>query len=143
MAGVDAARMLDKYQRRTAAAGADYVAGVQNPKRSFKTAALAANGKWKNRVQEAIQADRFAAGMNGVNEQEAIATATADGGAAYTAGVAKRIPKVQRAFQVIAPQISAVSQRVQGMPQDTPQQREQRMLANLQGMRAVSSRSGR
>lgn len=143
MAGVDAARMLDKYQRRTQAAGADYVAGVNNPKRSFKAAAIAANGKWKNRVQEAIQQDNFAKGMNGVNEQEAIATATADGGAAYTAGVAKRIPKVQRAFATIAPQINSVSQRVQGMPQDTPQQREQRMLENLRGMRAVSSKAGR
>lgn len=143
MAGIDAARMLDKYQRRTSAAGGDYVHGMQNPRRSFKQAALAANGKWKNRVQEAIQQDRFSQGMNAVNEQEAIATATADGGSAYTAGIAKRIPKVQRAFQIIAPQIAAVSARVQGMPQDTPQQREQRMLENLRGMRGVSVRAGR
>ncbi len=143
MAGVDAARMLDKYTRRTQAAGADYTHGVQNAKRSFKQAALAANGKWKNRVQEAIQQDRFAAGMNSVNEQEAIATATADGGSAYTAGIQKRLPKVARAFSIIAPQISAVSQRVQQMPQDTAEQRAQRMLANLQGMRLVSKRSGR
>lgn len=142
MAGVDPARMLDKYTRRTQAAGPDYAHGVQNPRRSFKTAAIAANGKWKNRVTEAVQQDRFNAGMQGVNEQEAIATASADGGAAYTAGIQKRLAKVGRAFQIIAPQIASVAARVQAMPQDNPAQREARMLENLRGMRTVSKRAG-
>jgi hypothetical protein len=142
MAGVDPAAMLDKYTRRTQSAGADYAKGVQNPRRSFKAAAIAANGKWKNNVTNAVQQDRFQKGMQGVNEQEAIATAAADAGAAYTAGIQKRLPKVARAFQVIAPQIAAVSARVQAMPQDSPAQREARMLENLRGMRTVTKRAG-
>lgn len=142
MAVADASRMLAKYTARTQASAPDYVYGVQNPRRSFKAAALAANGKWKNRTQEAIQQDRFAQGMQSVNEQEAIATATADGGSAYTSGIQKRLAKVGRAFAIIAPQIARVSAQVQAMPQDTPAAREARMLANLRGMRTVSVRSG-
>jgi len=138
--GPNAARMADKYARKTAAAGADWVDGVQNPKASFKESAIKAKGKWASRTQEAIQQDKFAKGMAAVNEQEAIATATADGGAAYTAGIAKRMPKVQRAFDRLAPMLGAVSQTVRAMPQDTDAQREQRLLAARRQMIEVGKR---
>ena len=126
--GPDASKMAEKYGRKVAGAAQDYVTGVQNPKASFKQAALAANGKWKNRVQEAIAQDRFAGAMNKVDEGEAIQMAVSDGGAAYTAGATKRLPKVQRVFGRLAPLLGSVSTTIRQMPQDTDAQRAQRLL---------------
>ncbi len=125
--GPDATRMAAKYARKTAAAAQDWLEGITNPKDSFKQAAIRAKGKWANRLQEAIAQDRFGRGMNAVDEAEAIATAVADNGAAYTAGTAKREPKVRRVFGRLAPLLGAVSQSIRSMPQDTDAQRAQRL----------------
>jgi hypothetical protein len=127
--GPDGNAMAEKYGRKVAAAAQDYVNGVKAPKADFKQAAIAAKGKWANRVQEAVQQDRFGRAMGQVDTAEAIAMATADGGAAYTAGAAKRLPKVQRVFGRLAPKLGAVSTAIRNMPQDTDDQRAQRLLA--------------
>jgi hypothetical protein len=138
--GPDSGAMTEKYLRNTAAATSDYVRGVRAPKRDPKQAALAANGKWKDRTQKAIQEDRFARGIQSYDAGAAIEAATSDGGAAYAAGIQKRAGKVAAAFSKLAPMLGAVSQTVQQMPQDTDAQREQRMLANLRAMRDVGKR---
>jgi hypothetical protein len=140
--GADAARMLDKYMRRTQAAGQDYVTGVQNPKRNPKQAALAAAGKYKQRVIEAANAGLYEAGIRSYDEAAAIAAATGDGGAAYVAGIQKRGPKISAAFTDLAPRLNAVSQQVQSMPQDSEEQRTQRMIRNLQLMRGLKKQRG-
>lgn len=138
--GPDAAKMAEKYGRKVSAAAQDYVTGVQNPKASFKQAAIAANGKYKNRVTEAIAQDRFAKAMAQVDETEAIQMAISDGGSAYTAGAAKRLAKVTRVFGRLAPMLGAVSTAVRAMPQDTDEQRAQRLLAARKGMIEVGKR---
>jgi hypothetical protein len=138
--GPDATKMAEKYGRKVAAAAQDYVTGVQNPKADFKQAAIAAKGKWANRVQEAVQQDRFGRAMNQVDSAEAIAMAVSDGGAAYTAGASKRLPKVQRVYSRLAPMLGAVSTAIRQMPQDTDAQRAQRLLAARQGMIEVGKR---
>jgi hypothetical protein len=126
--GPDGSRMAAKYQRNVAAAGTSYVEGVQSPARSFKQAAIAAAGKHTQRTMEALQEGRFAKAMANVDEQEAITNATSDGGAAYTAGAAKRQAKVLRVMTKLAPMLGAVSQAIQSMPQDNDAQRAQRLL---------------
>lgn len=138
--GPDAGAMAEKYGRKVAQAAPDYVRGVQNPRASFKQAAIAANGKWKNRVQEAVQQDRFASAMGKVDEAEAITMATSDGGAAYTAGAGKRQAKVNRVFGRLAPLLGSVSTAIRQMPQDTDAQRAQRLLAARQLMIEVGKR---
>jgi hypothetical protein len=132
--------MAEKYARKTQAAASDWVSGVQNAKANFRDAAIAAGGKWASRVQEAVQQDKFRKGMAQVDVAEAIQTATSDGGSAYTAGVQKRLPKVQRAFGRLAPMLGAVSQTIRNMPQDTDAQREQRLLAARRAMIEVGKR---
>jgi len=138
--GPDANRMATKYGTKVAAAAGDYVTGVQNPKRDFKQAALAANGKYKDRMQKAIQQDSFAKAMANVDSASAIALAVSDGGAAYTAGAAKRQAKVLAAYTKLAPKLGAVSQAIQAMPQDTDAQRAQRLLKARELMIAVGQR---
>lgn len=137
MAGVDPQRMTQRYLDGVQATPQRYVEGVQNPRRDPVESAVRAAGKWANRTQEAIRNRSYEAGVRNQDRAEAVRIATEDGGAAWAAGAQKRANKVARAFQVLAPLISNVSQQVQNMPQDTPEQREQRMLANLRHMREV------
>ncbi len=135
--GPDGARMAEKLIRRAQGAAQDYVEGMANPRRDPVQAAVAASGKWANRVQEAIQQGAYAAGVRSQNYGEAVQIATADGGSAYTQGVAKRSQKIQRVMQRLAPLLGGVSQAIQRMPQDTDGQREARLIAARRAMIAV------
>jgi len=138
--GPDANLMTEKYLRNTQNAGPSYVAGMQNPRRDPKAAALRAKGKWKDRMQQAIQHDTWAKGIQGADYQEAVRIATEDGGAAYTSGIQKRAGKVAKVFTELAPHFAGVSQAIQNMPQDTDGQREQRLLAARRGMIQIGQR---
>jgi hypothetical protein len=135
--GPDPARTAAKLIARAQAAAADYVAGMQAPRRDPKAAALRAEGKWGNNVQAAVREGRYAAGIRQYDQAEAVRIATSDGGAAYTAGVTKREAKIIRVHQKLMPILGGVSQAIQNMPQDTEVQREQRLVATLRAMRNV------
>ena len=138
--GPDPAAAAEKYFRKVSAAAPDWVRKMQNPKADFKTAAMAAAGKWANSVQDAIPNDRFRSQMGKVDAQAAIQLAVSDNGAAYIAGVNKRKPKVIDAFSRVMPALGAISQQIRQMPQDTPSDRSQRMLANLELVRALKGK---
>lgn len=135
--GPDATRAAAKLVRNVQGAAQDYVAGMQAPRRDPRAAGAAAKGKWAGRVQEAIANDSYGKAVARYDLAEAVAIATGDGGAAFTQGVAKREAKINRVFQTLMPQLGAVSQRIQQMPQDNPGQRTQRMVSNLEAMRAL------
>lgn len=138
--GPDAEIMASKYLRNTANAAQSYVEGMQRPRRDPKQAALRAAGKWKNRMQEAIQHGSFEKGIQRADYSEAVRIATEDGGAAYTSGIAKRENKVRQAFAELAPHFAGLSTAIQGMPQDTEAQREARLLAARRGMVQIGRR---
>lgn len=58
-----AAEYAAKYKARVGVAGADYEAGVKNPRRSQEDAAVAAADNFAQGVQAAITDGRFAAGV--------------------------------------------------------------------------------
>ena len=126
--GPDATTMAERYNTGVGNAAARWVQGMQNPRRDPKQAALRAAGKYAQRTQEAIAAGSYAKGVQSYDVGEAVAIATADGGQSYVAGAQKRSAKVTRVFQRLAPLLGGVSQAIQNMPQDTDQQREQRLL---------------
>jgi len=57
-------RINAKWQRVTAASGAEYEEGVKNPTRDWKTETLAANAAYKAGLQKSIAADSFAKGVS-------------------------------------------------------------------------------
>lgn len=126
--GPDASTMAERYISGVTNAGGRWVQGMQNPRRDPKAAALRAAGKWGQKTTEAIQAGSYAKGINQYDVGEAVAIATSDGGQSYVNGATKRQAKVQRVFNRLAPLLGGVSQAIQNMPQDTDQQREQRLL---------------
>jgi hypothetical protein len=135
--GPDASHTAAKLVRNAQAATQDYVRGMQNPRRDPKTAAVAAKGKWAERLQQAIQNDSYGKAVARYDLGEAVAIATGDGGAAFASGIAKRQAKIERVHAQLMPQLGAISQRIQSLPQDNEGQRTQRMIQNLESMRAL------
>jgi hypothetical protein len=135
--GPDSAKTSAKLIARAQAAAADYVDGMQNPKRNPVEAAKRAKGKWASRVQEAITNNAYEKGVGKQDYGEAVRIATEDGGSAYAAGVSKRAAKIQRVHADLMPRLGALSQTIQAMPQDTDAQREQRLLAARRGAIAI------
>ena len=69
-----------KWQRRVAAADADYRAGVQKPRRDWATAALASEQAYADGVMRAIQSGARAAGIQAVGTQKWQANTVAKAG---------------------------------------------------------------
>lgn len=107
---------------------------IQTPRASFKEAGLAAKGKHKQKTMEALQEDRYAKGMQRVNEDEAIQTALAVGGTGYAAGISAREAKIRRVFGELQPRFTALARSIRAMKQDTDADREARLLAARRGM---------
>lgn len=139
--GPDAATMAARWNTGVGGAADRWVQGMRSPRRDPKQAAIKANGKYKQRMAQALQQDQWLKGISGYDVGAAVETATSDGGSAYVAGAQKRLSKYERAAQILQPQLSALSQTVQNLPQDTPEQREHRMLTNLRGMRQIGIRN--
>ena len=135
--GPDPAKTAAKLVTRAQAATADYVDGMQNPKRNPVEAAKRAKGKWASRLQEAINNNAYEKGVGKQDYSEAVRIATEDGGAAYASGVSKRTAKIQRVHADLMPRLGALSSTIQAMPQDTDAQREQRLLAARRGAIAI------
>src|SRR5256885_2478503 len=71
----DAAAFTERLVQGVQANAQRYAEGVRAPRKHFLDAAKASNAAWKNGVQAAVAGDRFLAGLNKVNPDEAIETA--------------------------------------------------------------------
>jgi len=136
---VDATKWADKMITRVKNASADWEAGVQRPRRSPTAAMKAAAGKWKTNMQKAITEDRWFKAIGTLTDDAIKAAAVKVGGQRFVDGVTAREQKVRDAIAKLQPKVSALSARIQAMPQDSDAQRETRMLENLRGMRAIKT----
>jgi hypothetical protein len=84
----DMSKIQEKFVRRTAAAGADYQAGVQSPRRDWATATKAAEANYEQGVQASIAKKRFGIGVAAAGTARFVRGATEKGVARYPAGVA-------------------------------------------------------
>jgi hypothetical protein len=114
--------------------------GIQNPRKDFKTAAIAAKDKYVKRTQEALADDRWAKGMGQVDSSAAIATALARGGGSISEGMRARQPKILRRvtkyFGLLAPHIDAMDR----LPTTSAADADNKMLANVRGMRDIGKK---
>jgi hypothetical protein len=134
---VSADQWATKMLERIKAAGSAWETGVQNPRRSPTAQMKAAAGKWKANMQAAINADRWAKKIANLTDESIRTAALKVGSSAFINGITAREDKVRAAVARLQPKVAAVSAQVQGMPQNTDGDREQRMLANLRGMRGI------
>ncbi len=139
----DAATFTRRLVEGVQGAAQRYAEGVRAPRANFLDKAKAANGAWKNGVQAAVAGDRFAAGLNKVNVDEAIETAATLGAASYAPGVVGRTNKIQRVMNEVAPMMAAAVATVRNLPADNDAQREARAVGMIRAARAVGlSRRG-
>lgn len=130
----------NKQIERTQAAGEAWVQGMLAPKKDPVAAARAAEGKWKNSMQKAINEGRFGKALAKVDSAVIAETVNNLGSGVFTNGVAARQNKIRAKVAAVHRELASHVQRMDALPTDTPEQREQKMLQNLRGMRAIGDR---
>lgn len=127
------------------------IAGVQNnatkwkertmrPKRDPIEAAKAAAGKYKQKLQEALNEGRWEKALDQVDEDAMVEAIERTDPGQFVAGVQKRERKIRGKVERLRPLLVAHKQAVEKLPVDTDAQREQKMIANLRGMRAIGKK---
>jgi len=116
------------------AKGEKWFARVKTPKKDPIKAAIAAKGKYKDKVTESLAQDRFARGLAQVDEDEMYATIEAGGAAAFTSGIERRRGKITKKIEKLRPKVLALANAIDAMPDTTDAQREARMVAARRGM---------
>lgn len=110
-------------------AGDDWLDGVKNPSRNPIEAAIAAEDKWKDRLEAAIKSGKWKKNLGKVTHAELVEVAEAVGASGYQNGVAARENKIKKRVAELHPLVQAVSDTIQGMPNKTDADREKRLLA--------------
>jgi hypothetical protein len=131
----DAATVAAKWASRTSAASQDYVDGVRSTDKDPTQLAIQAIPRMRQRVLEAIDSGKVAAGLRRVGKQGWVAAVEAKGASNFSSGVAAAEGKVAQAFGPLLAFETQLQRQVQGMPANTDAEREQRMLTWVRGMR--------
>lgn len=87
-------QIVKKWQTRAGAAGADYVAGVQNPRRPQASSAAAAAQSWATGVQQAVTNGSYAKGVT-AGADKYMRNATGKGAQRYPTGITAAAPDFQ------------------------------------------------
>lgn len=77
----------DKYRRRAAVAGPDYLAGIQNPKRPYAAAAIAGEGNFATAMSQVIANKSRSAGIQKAGDAKWLEGGTLKGTVRFGPGV--------------------------------------------------------
>jgi len=91
-------RINTKWQRVTAAAGAEYEEGVRNPKADWKAETVAANAAYKAGLQKSIAADSFRKGVESAGTAKWQENAINKGPARFSQGVTLAVDAYSAGF---------------------------------------------
>ncbi len=115
----------------------NYTAGIQRPKKDPIQAGIAAEAKWANQVQQAIQNGTRAKHLQNVTAQEWETYAETIGAPRLVDGVVRRQAKVTAFTTAFQPQLLNLLSTVDAMPTGTQSERNQKMIATIDGLRAL------
>jgi hypothetical protein len=110
----------DKWARRAAVAGPDYLAGVQAPRRPWAATTVAAAASWGAGVQAAVAAKSFERGVGAAGDAKWQAKAAGKGAQRFGPGVADAQPDYQKGVQPYFDVIANVQLTARG-PKGSPQ----------------------
>lgn len=102
----DVGTLAQKFVKRAGAAGADYAAGVQNPKKDWQANTSASAPVWAQAVQTAAANGRFGAGVAKAGNAKWMANSAGKGAQRYPQGVGAAAGAWQAGVQ---PYIQALS----------------------------------
>lgn len=129
-------KMIDRASR----AGDDWLKGTLSPRKHPVQAAIAADQKRKDKLAEAERQGKWKASMERVDVDAMYDTIEAVGASGYTGGIAARKSKISSKIEKLRPQVLALAETIDKMPQDTDAQREARMVAARRGMIQVGAK---
>lgn len=135
MAIASAQTVAAKWKSRTSAASQDYADGVANTDKDPTALAIAAGPRLLDNFTKAFQSGKWANGLRKAGKsgwQQAVAS---KGVSNFTNGVNAAEEKVATAFAPLLAFEQNLQQQVRGMANVTDNDREQRMLAWVRGMR--------
>lgn len=129
MPRITSAQAAEKWARRTAAAGQDYVAGIQRVTESPGAAAARNIQGYINGVTAAVQNGKTQAAMAAVQLPDWQRAAVEKGAPRLAQGATAAQPKMQAALDKVFPMIDNASRAIANMDRSTPEARIQRSAA--------------
>ena len=136
MANKTPEQIAEKFGRRVAAAGQDYIAGVQSPVRDWAQATAAAEPRWKQSLQEAMSKGSYAKGVQKAGTPRWQERAATIGAQRYTAAAPEAAARYAAQAGKIMQAAGAARSAAERMPNATQEQRLQRAMA---AMKATST----
>jgi len=134
----DVSSIVTKQMDTFAAVGAtNYLAGIAAPRADPIAAGIAAQPAYEAAMRDTAVLKRREAGLRRTNIQEWGLAAETKGAARIAEGVAAARPKIERFWQDWHGKLGSHVQRIRSMPAVTPADRKNRMIANLDGLRAL------
>ena len=131
---------VDNYEKGVTNNAEKWLKHVTNPSKNPITAAIAAEEKWKNGMQDAIAKGRWGKAMKQADPDIMIETLKAMGTTAYVTGVMARGAKMRKKINKLQALVSAHVAAMDTLPTTTPALRREKMLKNLDGMIVVGDK---
>ena len=123
----------DKWKKRqidrATAARDDWLDGVKNPSRDPIEAGIAADKKWRDKLEIAMKEDRRVKGLRKSSHAEIVDVVTKLGAGVFSDGITARDTKIGRVVGELQPLAQSVSDAIQAMPDATDVDREKRLLS--------------
>lgn len=141
MALLSAADVARKWSQNAGAAATAYADGAARTDKDPTALAIAAIPRMRQRVIEAIDGGKVAAGLRRAGKAGWLEGIQGKGQANFATGVAAAQSKVEAAFTPLLSYIAAGQSRLATMPANTDAERDARMLFFVQYMRGYQAPS--
>ncbi|MCD6369840.1 MAG: hypothetical protein J7L38_08645 [Thermoproteales archaeon] len=115
----------------------NYKVGIAHPRKDPIAAAIAAEERYAEVMKKVIEEKRRKKGLEAVKTDEWYGYSETIGAPRLVDGVIKREAKVDRFINTWHPLLAAHVAEIDKMPDVTDRDREERMLANVRGLRAL------
>jgi len=125
----DASRWADQQIKNAKDAADDWLDGVKNPSRDPIKAALDANDKRIDRLNESIKNKKWEKNLGKATHSDIVDTVTKLGSSVYSNGVVARDIKIRKRVAELQPLVQSVSDTIQTMSDKTDADREKRLTA--------------
>ena len=143
MARLTPREYAEKMVRKAQAASEDYVRGVRGVTESPMQKAKAKKAKLKANFQKAVDEGKWEEGLDRVSTEEWKEQTATKGGGRFGEGVAASMGKIESFAGDYLPFIYDLSDRVNRMPDNTPEERIAKAVAQMKGAAAFKRGSRR
>jgi hypothetical protein len=137
---IDPSEWAKKQIDRAKASGDEWLKRVMKPRKLPTDAAIAADGKRKDRLAESERQNKWLNKMKKVDVDEMYRTIQAVGSQGFVNGVAAREHKITRVVNELQPMVAAAAATIDAMPQATDADREKRLIAARRLMIEIGKR---